>query len=74
MQVTRKGTIFEVPGIQPKVGDQAKEFELKSLDDKVYRLADFLGKALFPTLTRGSVHCRRSASMKKQVRLMRLIL
>ena len=44
MQVTRKGTIFEVPGIQPKVGDQAKEFELKSLDDKVYRLADFLGK------------------------------
>ena len=44
MQVTRKGTIYDVPGTQPKVGDQAKEFQLKSLEDKDYRLADFLGK------------------------------
>jgi thiol peroxidase len=44
MQVTRKGTIYDVPGTQPKVGDQAKEFQLKSLEDKDYRLTDFLGK------------------------------
>ena len=34
MQVTRKGTILKYQAFSQKVGDQAKEFELKSLDDK----------------------------------------
>jgi len=33
MQVTRKGTVYEVPGDQPRVGDIAHDFRLKSLDD-----------------------------------------
>ncbi|WP_313510858.1 thiol peroxidase [Enterococcus sp.] len=45
MQVTRKGTVYEVPGDQPRVGDIAHDFRLKSLDDTEYTLASFLGKA-----------------------------
>lgn len=44
MQVTRKETVYEMPGNQPKVGDKAADFRLKSLEDKEYTLTDFLGK------------------------------
>jgi thiol peroxidase len=44
MQVTHKGTIYDVPGVQPKVGEKAPEFHLPSLTDTDYQLADFLGK------------------------------
>ncbi len=44
MQVTRKETVYEMPGNQPNVGDKAADFRLKSLEDKEYTLTDFLGK------------------------------
>ena len=41
MQVTRKETVYEMPGNQPNVGDKAADFRLKSLEDKEYTLTDF---------------------------------
>lgn len=44
MQVTRKGTVYQLSGEPPKVGEKAPYFELTDLADRRFSLTDFLGK------------------------------
>lgn len=46
MQITRKGTPYQLEGTQTKVGDQAPAFTVKNLNDKEVALADFAGKVV----------------------------
>ncbi|WP_348921942.1 thiol peroxidase [Enterococcus rotai] len=43
MQVTKKGEVVEIIGVQPEVGSQAPAFSLKNLKDEVVNLSDFAG-------------------------------
>lgn len=38
------GVQMSASGAEPKVGDEAPQFELKGSDDKVHKLADYVGK------------------------------
>lgn len=44
MEIAIKGQKMMVPGKQVSVGEQAPDFSMKDLNDKVFSLADFNGK------------------------------
>lgn len=44
MNVTRKGQVVEIVGVQPKVNETAPAFSLANLNDEVVKLSDFAGK------------------------------
>lgn len=43
MNVTKKGEVVEIIGVQPEVGAKAPAFSLKNLKDEVVNLSDLLG-------------------------------
>lgn len=46
MQITKRGEVFSLVKEPLKIGDQAADFELKDLKDKVFRLFQLLDKPL----------------------------
>ncbi|MGX7133014.1 thiol peroxidase [Enterococcus songbeiensis] len=44
LEVSRKGTMYKVPGKQPQVGELAPFFQLPDLQEKSHSLPDFKGK------------------------------
>lgn len=44
MQVTKKGEVLEVSGVQPLVGEKAPNFSIPNLDGKAITLSQFEGK------------------------------
>lgn len=43
MNVTKKGEVVEIIGVQPEVGTKAPAFSLKNLNDEIVNLSDFTG-------------------------------
>lgn len=46
MQITRKGTPYQVEGSQTKVGDKAPDFSVKNLQDKEIKLSDYANEVV----------------------------
>lgn len=46
MQITRKGTPYQVTGKQTKVGDKAPDFSVKNLTGEMIHLSDLTGKVV----------------------------
>ncbi|MBM6613534.1 thiol peroxidase [Desemzia sp. RIT804] len=46
MQITRKGTPYQLEGIQTTVGDKAPDFSVKNLEGGMVQLQDFAGKVI----------------------------
>lgn len=46
MQITRKGTAYQLEGTQTKIGDKAPAFSVRNLEDKEVQLSDFAGKVV----------------------------
>lgn len=44
MNVTRKGEVVEISGVQPKVNELAPAFSLTNLNDEAVKLSDFAGE------------------------------
>lgn len=46
VQITRKGTPYQLEGTQTKVGDKAPDFSVKNLADQAVKLSDFAGEVV----------------------------
>lgn len=73
MQITRKGVPTEVVGVQPQVGDIAKDFTLIDRQNQKVHLSDFKGKnvliSVFPDINTSVCDLQTRTFFKKAAQL-----